>query len=267
MIETAGYVVDTLSQKRNGIYYTPSLAAQAMATWAIRLNDDQVLEPCFGSGVFLEAIRQAAAARGFYRVRIRGVELMDAAYRAAIAAGLIEPKDAVSGDFLAVPPFPVDVVIGNPPYVRLRALPKGQCDHALKVTQKVLGVSMDTAGSVWMAFVLHAVDFLNKGGRMASVLPFEFTHVRYAKPLWKFLGSSFGTLRVARVKERLFPDLMQEAIILFADNCGGTTDGVEFEVYDSTRNLLAGVYYAKKRIALSEIVNGGRPFFEGLVVR
>jgi adenine-specific DNA-methyltransferase len=265
VIETAGYLVDTLSQRRGGIYYTPPPAAQAMASWAIRSNDDQVLEPCFGSGVFLAAIKQESVARGFTFVRIYGAELMPAAHTMAITTGLIKANNATLGDFLGVTPFPVKVVIGNPPYVRLRKLPIGQQQRALNVTEKALGVPMDSAGSIWMAFIVHAISFLDMGGRLALVLPYEFTHVRYAKPLWGFLGDHFGDLRVVRVRERLFPDLMQEAIILFAENRGGTTNVVTFEAYQTVRNFVDNMPIIREQIPLSEILNGGRPFVKALL--
>lgn len=265
MIEIASYVVDTLSQRQRGVYYTPSLAAQVMAAWAIRSDTARVLEPCFGSGVFLAAIKQIAAARHFACVQAYGIELMDAAHSMAVDTGLIEAHHAILGDFLGVSPFPVDAVIGNPPYIRLRSLPEDQLRRALKVTQEALGVPMETAGSVWMAFVLHAVSFLEKGGRIALVLPYEFTHVRYARPLWKFLGDNFGSLRVARVKERLFPDLMQEAIILFADNHGATTSNVAFEAYQTTQSLVESTPAIQKQLSLNDISEGGRPFLKALL--
>jgi len=190
---------------------------------------------------------------------------MDAALRMAVDTDLIEAHHAILGDFLGVSPFPVDAVLGNPPYIRLRSLAEDQLRRALKVTQEALGVPMETAGSVWMAFVLHAVSFLEKGGRIALVLPYEFTHVRYAQPLWAFLGDNFGTLRVARVKERLFPDLMQEVVILFADNYGATTSNVAFEAYQTTQSLAESTPVVQKQLPLNDIIKGGRPFLKVLL--
>ncbi|MBI4198878.1 MAG: N-6 DNA methylase [Chloroflexi bacterium] len=265
MIETASYTVDTLSQRRRGIYYTPPLAAQAMAAWAVRSNTDRVMEPCFGSGVFLAAIKQVSAARQFALVETHGVELMEAAHGMALATNLIEARHAILGDFLGVKPFHVDAVIGNPPYLRLRSLPENQLKRALSAAREATGVSMDTSGSVWMAFVLHATRFLAPDGRMTLVLPHEFTHVRYARALWSFLGDHFGSLRIARVRERLFPDIMQEAIILFADHHGGATNVVDFEAYQTTQGLVGGAPIVRKQLSLNEIVTGGRPFLKALL--
>jgi adenine-specific DNA-methyltransferase len=265
MIQTANYVVDTLSQRRGGIYYTPSLAAEILAAWAIRSDGIRVMEPCFGAGVFLAAIKQVSSIRNFTSVHTNGVELMGLAHRTAIEHGIIETDDAILGDFLGVRPFPVDSVIGNPPYIRLRSLPEDQRERALAVTRETLGTPMDTSGSVWMAFVLHATRFIKNGGRMALVLPYEFTHVRYALPLWKYLGENFGNLCVVRVKERLFPDILQEAIILFADHRGGNSSNLTFEAYQTTEDFANFVPLIRKSILINDIIKGGRPFIKALL--
>ena len=263
MIETSHYTVDSLRQRQNGIYYTPPLAAQAMAEWVMRSGTAcRILEPCFGSGVFLRAIKERTLAED--SVQAYGVELMQPAYRAAVTTEIIGAQNAVLGDFLAVSPFPVDAVIGNPPYVRLRSLPEDQQRQALSATEAALGAPMDTSGSVWMAFVIHATRFLTDGGKMALVLPYEFTHVRYARLLWELLRRSFGSLRIARVKERLFPDLMQEAIVLFADNRGATTNAVAFEAYATTRDLTEDRPSIRKTFRIRDIIHG-RPFVKALL--
>ena len=251
--------------RRSGIYYTPSIAATTIASWAIRSDTDHIMEPCFGSGVFLAAIKQVAMAMQFKSVQAHGIELMQEAHDMAVDSNLIELQYAISGDFLSLQPFFVDAVIGNPPYVRLRSLPKEQRERALITTQEALGIPMDVSGSVWMAFVLHAVKFLKRGGRLAFVLPYEFTHVRYARPLWEFLGRNFGTVRIARVKERLFPEILQQAIVLFADGYGETTDTVHFDAYQTAQDFADDTPLIRKRLTLAAIVNGRRPFLMALL--
>ena len=261
MQTTSVPVLGTPARRRNGIYYTPPLAAQVMARWAIRSQTDRVLEPSFGSGVFLTALGQVLnPSLG----QVRGVEMMDAAYNAAIESGLMDVNHSSLGDFLQVTPFPVDVAIGNPPYVRLRSLPTIQETRARRAAEEVLGTPMDSAGSVWMAFVLHATRFLARGGRFAFVLPYEITHVRYAKPLWRFLGNNFGDLRLVRVKERIFPDVMQEVVILFADFHGDSTDRVCFEAYERTQDLDRGQPMVRKDLLIKSIIES-RPFVQALL--
>jgi hypothetical protein len=248
-----------------GAYYTPPAAASVLADWVVRGGATTVLEPSMGSGVFLEAIGAAASAHG-RELATWGVELAADTFAAALATGLIEPRRAVHGDFLALAPFPVDAVIGNPPFVRLRHLPGGEAARAAAAAATVLGSPMDPSGSIWMPFVLHASRFLRPDGSLAFVLPYELTYVRYARPLWRFLAHAFARLRVVRVRERMFPELMQEALLLFASGFGRpTAAAVEFEAYERVGDLAAARPATSTIVPVEAVLAGRRPFVEALL--
>lgn len=253
------------SARRLGAYYTPRLAASLMARWALRSGSERVLEPSMGEGEFLRAVQIETERAGYVGVRTWGVELALDTYQATVQDGLVDPERAILSDFLAVKPFPVDVAIGNPPYVRLRHLPKEDAARAAESARQALGTPMDPSGSLWMAFVLHATEFLEAGGRLAFVLPYEMTHVRYARPVWQYLSQRFGSLRVVRVHERVFPDILQDVVLLFADDRGGSTAEVEFEAYEHRRDLDGGEPQRRARVAIDRIVAGERPFVEALL--
>ncbi len=248
------------SQRKLGAYYTSADAAGAMARWVLANGARTVLEPSFGDGVFLRAVAAEGGAR------VYGAELNGAPFAAAVAAGLLRRDDAHGGDFLAWYPPPVDAVIGNPPYVRLRHLPVDQQARALEVSAAAIPEGMQSSGSVWMAFVLHAANALRVGGRMALVLPFELTHVRYARPLWRWLGSAFGALRIARVRERLFPELLQDVVVLFAEDRGGSTADVGFEALETVASFVSAVpRAASASVSIEALLVGERGFMEALL--
>jgi len=258
-------------QRRLGAYYTSADAAGAMARWVLAGGARTALEPSFGDGAFLRALAEGGDAR------VYGAELNRAAFAAAIAGGHIKENDAFGDDFLAWSPPTVDAVIGNPPYVRLRHLPAEQQERAVAVAAAALPEGMQSSGSVWMAFVLHAASALRVGGRMALVLPFELTHVRYARPLWRWLGSAFGALHLMRVRERLFPELLQDVVVLFAADRGGSTATVGFEALDTvaafvraTPNVAtvtpAGLSdSAWARVSIEALLAGERGFMQALL--
>ena len=247
-----------------GAYYTPPAAASVLAEWVIESGAATVLEPSMGDGVFLAAVARAAAARG-RRVESWGVELAADTFAAAVAAGALEPGRAIRGDFLGLEPFPVDAVIGNPPFVRLRHLPPAEAGRAAQAAAAALGAPMDPSGSSWMPFVLHASRFLRPGGSLAFVLPYELTYVRYARPLWRLLAGSFARLRVVRVHERVFPEIMQDVVLLFAAGAGGTTGAIEFEAYDRVEDLVQRRPERTASIPVELVVAGRRPFVEALL--
>lgn len=248
-------------ERELGAYYTPDRAAMLMAEWTLRDESDVLLEPSLGEGQFAFAVQAAASSRGWGKVDVHACELDPETAAAAVANGAIAENRLHVGDFLAEIPLPrVDAVIGNPPYVRVRELSSQLRRNAVKTAVKTMGSEMDPAGSVWLPFVAKATAQLVNNGRLAMVLPLDFTYVRYARPLWSFLGQSFGRLRVLRFKQRVFPDIMQNILILLAEDKGQSTSKVELIAQERLDDLTGGTIGNGVAIPLSEIVSGDRAF-------
>ncbi len=248
-----------------GAYYTPRSAAEYMADWIVRRDGEHVLEPSFGEGIFLRAIAMSAVRRNFTGLRLLGIEIDEKARAQALHERLIADTDVCCEDFLSVPPFKVQAVIGNPPYVRLRQLTNDQRQRALTAAQGAMGQAMDPSGSLWMPFVLHAMRFLDVGGRLAFVLPYDFTYVRYAQPLWQMLRSNFASLHVLRTHERLFPELLQDVVILFADGYGSRTDTVRYQAFERVEDLLNTHSVIDEIINIDNLLRGERVFVRALL--
>jgi adenine-specific DNA-methyltransferase len=247
-------------QRAMGAYYTPITAADYMADWAVRGAGEHVLEPSVGDGSFLRAVKASAARRDLAKPILSGFLLAG-----AVEDDLLDPAHAHGGDFLALDPFPVAAAIGNPPFVRLRHLPPEERDRALAAAELAMGRGMDPAGSVWLPFLLHAMRFLTPGGRLAFVLPYEATYVRYARPLWEALGAHFGSLRVIRTHERLFADLYQDVILLLADDFGSHTAAVHYQVFERIADLLADRAAIEATIPIADLMQGKRAFIAALL--
>lgn len=254
-----------LSRRRLGAFYTPQSAAEYMTSWALRGDYEQILEPSFGDGAFLNAAAATSAQRNFIDIRVIGVEIDERARTRALQHDLIDEANMRAGDFLDVLPFGVDAVVGNPPYVRLRHLPDSQRERALSVAEAILGHQIDPSASLWMPFVLHSMSFLNKGGRLAFVLPYELTYVRYARLLWKKLSESFGSLNVMRVHERIFPDLLQDVVILLADEYGSETSIINYQAFEHVEDLLKDCPVVRDALPVLELLRGERVFIAALL--
>lgn len=252
------------SPRALGAYYTPPLAAQLLAEWALRDRGDRILEPSMGDGVFLQALANVDRNRDL-DARIWGVELAEDTFQSALSTGLLCRSRAIHDDFLAIDPFPVHAVVGNPPYIRLRNIDSKLSRRALIVADRVLGEPMDPSGSLWMPFVLHATEFLLPGGRIGLVLPYDLTYVRYARSLWQYLGAVFGGIRVIRVHERMFPTILQETVLLLADRFGEQTKDINFEAYDTVRQFGFGRPAIRRHIPIDTVINGKRAFVEALL--
>lgn len=255
-----------ITEKRSlGAYFTPSDAVELMVAWAVRSETETVLEPSLGEGIFLTAVNSYAAKRGWKRPVSVASELDPSTAASAIARGAVEEGNLWKGDFLEHQHDPVDVVIGNPPYVRIRALETAAAAKALAAAEQTIGMPMDPAGSIWMPFVSKSTTHLKRGGRLAFVLPLDLTYVKYARPLWKFLGENFGRLTVLRFRQRVFPEILQNVLILLADEKGGRTTHVSFSALDSVAEYDRLRHDSSVRIPIDDISSGGRPFQSALL--
>ena len=252
-------------RKALGAYYTPGDAAHFLAAWSVRGDAEYILEPSLGDGAFVHAVSDYAERSGYTRPRFLASEINPAAINGVVTRGLVGADEISQGDFLGLEAVPVDAVIGNPPYVRIRALPEAQQQTAFASTWRVLGEPMPESGSVWMPFVLHASSFLKPGGRLALVLPWDMTYVRYARPLWRYLGDTFGSLEVVRVRQRLFPDISQDVLLLLADAKGRSTEQVRFTVYESLSELDRRRPMVEAEVSVAAVQRGERAFQRALL--
>jgi len=248
-------------QRSLGAYFTPNDAAELMVRWAVRHSEDVLLEPSLGDGQFAIAAQRFANSRGWGKLDIHACELDPETAGRAVASGAVASDRVRVGDFLSASDLPVvDAVIGNPPYVRVRELDSSLRKSALNSAQRTMGQPMDPAGSVWMPFVAKGTEQLRRGGRLALVLPLDFTYVKYARSLWSFLGQSYGRIRILRFRKRVFPEIMQNVLILLAENKGSSTSEVELIARERLADLPDGQIGAGVKVSIDEVARGDRAF-------
>lgn len=259
-----GAIDMALEAKVWGAFFTCANIAQFLVRWAIRDRDDIVLEPSFGDGAFIGVSIDRLVSLGGSNANLFGVEIREEAAKGYVKSNRLLERNCFHADFMELSPFPVDVVVGNPPYIRMKNLQKATAQLAVQRSVQ-LGVNMAASGSLWMPFIIHAMSFLKLGGRLAFVLPHEMTHVKYAVPLWRHLCSNFSSISVIRTHEDLFPDNEEETILLMADGYGHSCDSIQYSLYDKKQDLFSNNVIKETRIPLTQIVNGNRPFTRALL--
>jgi adenine-specific DNA-methyltransferase len=202
-----------IDRRQLGAYYTPSLVAEALCSWAITKPQCLVLEPSFGGCEFLdwsirrlEEIGCVAPEKQIFGCDIdpQAFEHLDRRTR------LCRERHFIQGDFLQVRPQDFgtqqfDAIIGNPPYVRHQNLDANQRRAAREIRKAILP-SLSLQASLWGVFLIHSSRFLAEGGRVAWLLPSSFLYSDYSKVLRRFMRRSFEELRVIRLDERLFEE-------------------------------------------------------------
>ncbi|MDX1128369.1 N-6 DNA methylase [Sinorhizobium medicae] len=223
--------IDTpVLRKERGAFFTPAEITRFICKWAIRATNDRVLEPSAGDAAFLvsavDRLRELAPRRSLSPT-VHGVEIhahsADVARKRVSDAG--GKADIQLSDFFAVEPHPeFDVVIGNPPYIRYQDF-TGEARARARAAAIRGGISLTGLASSWAAFTVHSALFLQRGGRLAFVLPAELLSVNYAAPVRKFLFSRFRDVQLVLFDEQVFPEAEADVVLLLADGyLEGPTD-------------------------------------------
>jgi hypothetical protein len=212
-------------ERRLGVFYTPDALAAGLVKWALAGDPGPLLEPSFGGCSFLRAAVDELQRLGGSAADVVGVDVDEEAAAPAavllIARGL-PAKNLVYADFLALRPGDLGAfkaVVGNPPFVRHHWQHPQWQRHAQQLMRE-WGASVSLRSSAWAYFTVHATSFLQRGGRLAFVLPGAVLQADYAKTIVAFLEHRFADLRLLRVSDRVFEDAEEEAVILLAAGHG-----------------------------------------------
>lgn len=224
--------VERHQRKSLGAFYSPKSLVEPMVAWAVTRSDQSVLDPSCGDGVFLKAA--ARRLRGLGAGPDRAASLLQAVdlnpdavwvTRDRLISELGLPFNNVRiGSFFSLPPpgvlfgppEGVDVVIGNPPYIRYQDFSGGARLEALERAAHA-GVQLTRLASSWAHFVVHAAAFLRPGGRLALILPAELIHTTYAAPLREHLRRSFEEVHIVSFRQAVFPEVQEEVVLLLAE--------------------------------------------------
>jgi adenine-specific DNA-methyltransferase len=215
------------SSKALGSFYTDAQIAEFLVWWAIRSAQDRVMDPSFGGGVFLRAACERIANLGGQpATAVFGVEI-DPEVCASITAELtgefgVGTENLILSDFFRVERAmegSVDVVVGNPPFVRYQRFSGEARQQALKRAAEQ-GVRLTELSSSWAPFLIYSIAMLKRRGRLAMVVPSEIGHAAYARPILEHLYRSFGEVTFLTFRKKLFPDLSEDTLLLLADDKG-----------------------------------------------
>ena len=132
-------------------------------------------------------------------------------------------------DFLQLDPSSTgqfDGVIANPPFTRNHAL-EPDWRRSLRAQFRVSG-----AAGLWVYFLLHALDFLAKGGRLAAVVPASALFTNYGRDALRRLADRFARVELRRIVGKpIWVNATQErgALVLasgYGEGCAELSDPV-----------------------------------------
>ncbi len=226
-MSTAHSILNREVRRRHGIFYTPDALAHSIAQWAVTKPGATILDPSFGGCAFLRAavsrlrnLQAPCAAR-----QVFGADRDPAArtWLSSILEQGAHEEQFLFQDFLSLRPQQFrtlfSAVLGNPPYVKHHSIPhRLQRAAARALTENDLRLS--AMASYWAYFVLHSIDFVAPGGRLALILPGSLIHADYASVVRTSLKDAFGKVTAIFLQERIFPEAEEESVLLFAEQRG-----------------------------------------------
>ncbi len=229
--------MDTLAKrKKRGAFFTPPEISRYLANWAIQSANDVVLEPSCGEASFLlaagERLRALDARPLIWSRQLYGVEIHE---ESAIAASSLLGDSGFDATVTVSDFFDFDVeqkfdaIVGNPPFVRYQQFSRTARAKSLEAAL-AQGVRLSGLASSWAGFVVKAAQHLTANGRLALVLPAELLSVSYAAEVRRFLLRRFARVRLIMFERRVFPDVLEEVVLLLAEGTGGAEC---FEIYQT----------------------------------
>ena len=212
-------------RKSLGAYYTAAPVVEFIVEWGLTQGGGVVMDPSCGDGRFLSA----AACRGAQR--LIGCDLDPGALQAARMrlAGTAAPACWHGGDFFLMSPErigPVDLIVGNPPFIRYQRFSGESRCQALASALRV-GARLSRLAASWAPFLLHAMQFLRPGGAMGMVVPAELAQTTYGTETLRALCGGFGRIRLITFRRNWFEDAQQETFLLLAEGRGGSCGAAE----------------------------------------
>lgn len=206
-----------INQKASGAYYTPDAVADSLLHWALRSEDDRMIDPSCGDGQFIAGHQNSVGIEQDATAAKRSIE------RAPWA--VVHERDFFAWAINTQERF--ECAAGNPPFIRYQTF-KGEIrETALRVCAHV-GVKFSGLASSWAPFLVATATLLKPGGRMAFVVPAEIGHAPYAAPLIEYLVSHFAVVHVVAVRDKLFPNLSEDCWLLYAEGFGRQTKEIRF---------------------------------------
>jgi adenine-specific DNA methylase len=233
-----GQHLDPGARKALGAFYTDERVARYLVSWGIRGAPGAVLDPSCGDGRFL-AIAGELGVRRLVACDIDPVAVRSVRDRLGASASCPEIH---AGDFFALEPRsvePVDLVVGNPPFIRYQNFSGNTRRYALASALRV-GVRLSRLTSSWAPFLLHAIQFLSPGGRLAMVVPAEITQTQYGLVTLRAMLQQFRSVELLAFEKNLFDTAQEETMLLLASGKGGACREVGFVPMHSADDLAGG---------------------------
>lgn len=186
-----------------------------------------LFDPAVGACAFFTACKQSFG----NGISFLGSDIDLSSLVQAKAHGL-SPDELLSveqRDFVLDPPTrKFRSIIANPPYIRHHRLSLQTKQELRLISRTLIGKDLDGRAGFHVYFLLRALDLLDKGGRLAFIIPGDTFEGVFAQTLWEWVLRNYKLEAAVTFSGEAtpFPGVDTNAVIVCIRNCGATSDFV-----------------------------------------
>lgn len=199
-----------------GQFWTPDWVAEAMVAYVAQ-DANMVFDPGVGKGVFYTALKKLNRKAKFY-----GTDIDLAIIEEAKSEGVFDENCELEvRDFILNPPRKLfKAIVANPPYIRHHRLSPEIKNHFRSICLRTLGYTLDGRAGLHIYFLIQALNLLEKGGRLAFIMPADTCEGVFAKKLWSWISKKFCIDGVITFEHKAtpFPGVDTNAVIFLIRN-------------------------------------------------
>ncbi len=205
-----------------GQFWTPSWVAEAMAAYVLDAQPDAVFDPAVGAGAFFTACRRLG-----YTGSFAGYENDLSVLAQAREAGLDNNDlgNVQVQDFFDADKNAYSAILSNPPYLRHHRIAPELKMRLQTHARKSFGIAIDGRAGLHVHFLLHCLERLASGGRLAFLLPADTCEGVFAGTLWTWIMRNFRLRTVVMFAPEAapFPAVDTNAMIIALENTAPQT--------------------------------------------
>ena len=203
--------------REKGQFWTPPWVARAMVAYAMQGDSSVLYDPAVGGGAFFEAflaLRHDSDNRTFFGTDIDDSLLKNEMFQDPVCC--VEQRDFA----LDPPRRRFGAIVANPPYIRHHRLPTHIKNALRELCLQEIGRPLDGRAGLHVYFLIRALSMLEKGGRLAFIVPADTCEGVFARPLWTWIASRFQLDAVVAFDPDAtpFPGVDTNAVILMIRN-------------------------------------------------
>jgi len=215
-------------------FFTPFNIATFMSKWVINSRKNiKILDPAVGLGVLLRASYSQKN-----KIELIGYDIEENILKTSkelfnknnIPSSIIN-KDYLFNDW----DNKYDGIVCNPPYLKFHNFEHK--DEYINQMKEKLDISFNGFSNIYSLFIIKSIHQLNKNGRVAYIVPYEFLNADYGENIKKVIleNKSLKHIIIFNPKLKIFDDALTTTCILLFEN--SNHNNISFINIDSVEEL------------------------------